>query len=172
MAGYKILSSDDHVLEPAELWTERIEARYRDRAPRLLREETGDDAWLCDGFKILGLGPAAQVGRRFDEPEKLSFGDRIENMRPGGYIPEEHIKDMDLDGVDVSIMYPTTSLLIYIVPDTGLVNACFRAYNDWIAEFCRSYPARLKGIAMINLDDVNDGCASCSGAPNRGSWEP
>ena len=78
------------------------------------------------------------MGRRFDEPEKLSFGDRIENMRPGGYIPEEHIKDMDLDGVDVSIMYPTTSLLIYIVPDTGLVNACFRAYNDWIAEFCRS----------------------------------
>ena len=157
MAGYKILSSDDHVLEPAELWTERIEARYRDRAPRVLREENGDDAWFCDGFKILGLGPAAQVGRRFDEPEKLSFGDRIENMRPGGYIPEEHIKDMDLDGVDVSIMYPTTSLLIYIVPDTGLVNACFRAYNDWIAEFCRSYPARLKGIAMINLDNVNDG---------------
>ena len=48
-------------------------------------------------------------------------------------------------------------LFYFKVVDTALMSAIFRAYNDWLAEFCRTDPARLKGIAMINLDDVQDG---------------
>ena len=49
----------------------------------------------------------SQTGRRFESPEELTSGDVFANVRPGGYIPEEQIKDMDLDGIDVSILYPT-----------------------------------------------------------------
>ena len=91
---------------------------------------------------------------RFEDPDKLGYRDRVENVRLGGYIPDEHVKDMDLDGVDVGILYPTCGLLLYAVPDNELLTAIFKTYNDWIAEFCQSYPKRFKGIGMINIDDV------------------
>ena len=61
---------------------------------------------------------------------------------------------MDVDGVDVSIVYPTVGLLLYSVPDSELLTSIFRTYNDWLAEFCNAVPDRLKGIATLNVDDV------------------
>jgi len=155
MAGYRVISSDNHVMEPPDLWTDRIDAKFRDRAPLTVREEDGD-GWYCDGLRIttgFGFG-GSQTGRRFEEPEKLTAADLFENVRPGGYIPEEQVKDMDLDGVDVSILYPTLGLQLFKVPDSDLLNAIFKTYNDWLAEFCQASPKRLTGIAMINVDDV------------------
>ncbi len=156
MAGYRIISQDDHIYEPPDLWTSRIESRYRDRAPQVIREEDGD-WWYCDGIKGQGGGGGAQAGLRFEQPEKQSLADFYDNVRPGGYIPEEHIKDMDIDGLDVSMLYPSVGLLLYSVPDGDLLNAVFRTYNDWLAEFCQPFPRRLKGIAMLNIDDVETG---------------
>jgi predicted TIM-barrel fold metal-dependent hydrolase len=120
---------------------------------------------------VLGTGfgfGGAQTGRRFDEAEKLTHGDVFENVRPGGYIPEEQIKDMELDGVDVSILYPTTGLQLYKIPDGALISAIFRTYNDWVAEFCLASPKRLKGIAMINIDDVAVGVAELTHRAHQG----
>jgi hypothetical protein len=75
----------------------------------------------------------------------------------GGYDSEQHLEDMALDGVAGEVLYPSQGLFHFKVADTLLMSAIFRAYNDWLAEFCRTDPARLKGIAMINLDDVQDG---------------
>src|SRR5581483_1768447 len=71
--------------------------------------------------------------------------------------PEQHLKDMALDGVAGEVLYPSQGLFYFKVADPALMSAIFRAYNGWLAEFCRTDPARLKGIAMINLDDVEDG---------------
>ena len=68
----------------------------------------------------------------------------------------DHLEDMALDGVAGEVLYPSQGLFYFKVADPPLMSAIFRAYNDWLAEFCRSDPARLKGIAMINLDDVPD----------------
>ena len=157
MVSYRIISSDDHVVEPPDLWTTRAEARFRERAPRLVRMEDGGDWWVCDGRTGIPLATGAQAGRRFEEPEGLSHVDRFDNVRAGAYIPEEHVKDLDIDGVDVSITYPTVGLALYSVPDSELLTSIFSTYNDWLAEFCGSYPSRLKGIAMINLDHVGSG---------------
>ncbi len=155
MDGYRIVSSDDHVFEPADLWTSRIESRYRERAPQVLREEDGADWWYCDGLKGMNVG-IGQVGVRFEDPDNLTLGDTMDSVRPGGYIPEEHIKDLEIDGVYASITYPTVGLLLYKVPDRELLNSVFRVYNDWLAEFCAPFPQRIKGIAMINLDNVGE----------------
>ena len=153
MADYRVISSDNHVFEPADLWTSRADAKFKDRVPRIVREDTGD-WWYCDNHRILGTSVGSQVGMRFEEPEKLTVTSTYEEVRPGGYIPEEHIKDIDIDGVDVSIIYPTAGLLLYSVPDGDLLTEAFRIYNDWLAEFCKPFPDRLKGIAMLNVDDV------------------
>ena len=154
MADYRVISSDNHVFEPVDLWTSRAEPKFKDRVPHVVREDDGD-WWYCDDQRVVGLAAGAQVGMRFEEPEKLTFTATVEELRPGGYIPEEHVKDMDIDGVDVSIVYPTVGLLLYSVPDGDLLTEMFRVYNDWLAEFCSPFPRRLKGIAILNVDDVN-----------------
>ena len=157
MASYRVVSSDSHIFEPADLWTSRVEPKFKDRAPRMVhREEDASDWWVCEG--LLGTGTASggggQAGRRFEEPENLSLAGPTDEIRPGGYIPEEHVTDMDADGIDVGISYPTQSLLLYRVPDSDLLTALFKTYNDWIAEFCKAVLSRLKGIAAVNIDDV------------------
>ena len=157
MANYRIISSDNHVFEPPDMWTSRAEPRFRDRVPRIVRDEDGFDWWYSGDQRIIGVSPGAQVGRRFEDPDNLTRKDIVENIRPGGYIPEEHIKDMDTDGVDMGIIYPTVGLLLYNVPDTDLLTAIFSTYSDWLAEFCKPFPKQLKGIAMVNIDDVQEG---------------
>ena len=172
MAKHRIISSDDHIFEPPDLWTNRIEAEFRDRAPRIFRrEEDNTDHWICDGVKGTPVGGSGgdQSGVRFEDPDKLNIGGIFENVRRGGYIPDEHLKDMDIDGIDVSIMYPTAGLSLYSsVRDGELLNAVFSTYNDWIADFCGTYPHRLKGIAMLNIDEVQVGVKEMERCANLG----
>ena len=163
MGTNRVISSDSHVFEPSDLWTSRVPAPYQDRAPRVIhREEDDTDWWMCDGIKgPSGGSGGSQAGKRFDAESAatMSFADKMENVRPGAYDPNEHLKDMDLDGIDVDILYPTQGLILYSVPDGELLNVLFAAYNDWLAEFCQAAPDRLKGIAMLNVDDVGVGVA-------------
>ena len=158
MADYRVISSDNHVVEPADLWTSRADSKYKDRVPRIVREEHGADWWYCDGYAVVGVELGTQAGLRFEAPEEVSMErDTIDRTRLGGYIPEEHVKDMKIDGIDMSIVYPSTGLLLYSIPDGDLLTHIFKIYNDWVAEFCGAYPKVLKAIAMVNVDDVEEG---------------
>ena len=155
MPNYRMISSDNHVAEPEDLWTSRLESKFRDRAPHIEHRENGD-FWFCDGITLGSLSAGgANVGLRFEEQDKLRLSNiKIDEVRPGGYIPEEHVKDMDIDGIDVSIVYPTFGFFLFRLADNELLTSLFRTYNDWLAEFCKPFPKRIKGIAMINVDDV------------------
>ena len=168
MSSFRVISSDNHIVEPPDLWTSRIEAKYRDRCPQLVDVE-GGQAWVCDKKRTTSTTQGTQPGVRYEDPEKLKAVDTFDNVRPGGYIPQEHLKDQDADGVDVSIVYPSVGLLLYgLVSDSGLLTAIFRAYNDFTAEFCSADPKRLGGIAMINLDDVQEGISELERCANLG----
>ena len=159
-ATLRLLSADNHIVEPPDLWTSRIEAKYRDRAPRLVSGETADWYVVEDNRSIGSLGTATHAGERYqtDRPYEISLEDRWANVRPGGYDPHEAIKDMELDGVEGAVLFPTRGVGgLWRLEDSGLLSAICHTYNDWIAEFCRPYPERLKGAAMINLDDVQEG---------------
>ena len=158
MAGYRVISADDHIIEPPDLWTTRADAKFKDRVPQIIREDNGADWWYCDGHKVQSVGNVDQAGVRFEAPEQLTVDSgTFEDVRLGGYIPAEHIKDMELDGIDVSIVYPSIGLTLYSVPDGEVLTHTFKVYNDWVAEFCSAYPKVLKGIAMINVDEVGAG---------------
>jgi predicted TIM-barrel fold metal-dependent hydrolase len=157
MAQAPILSSDSHVFEPPDLWTTRIDVAFRDRAPRMQRLHGVDQLVVEAQQVIAGIGLISNAGARFEAPETISAQGRFEDVHQGGYDPAQHLKDMQLDGVAGEVLYPSQGLFYFKVADTQLMSAIFRAYNDWLAEFCRTDPERLKGIAMINLDDVQDG---------------
>ena len=144
----RCISSDTHVIEPPNLWQERIDSEFRSRAPRVVAADDAD-WWFVDGGRFLSFSGGAQTGMRFDEPEKLRTGARFRNVRPGAYLPEEHLKDNEADGVLGSVLYPTLGLMLYSLADPLLFVAICRAYNDWLAEFCRAGHGRLKGVAML-----------------------
>jgi predicted TIM-barrel fold metal-dependent hydrolase len=149
-----ILSSDSHVFEPPDLWQTRIDRAFRDRAPRMLRIDGGDQIVVEADQVLSGIGLISNAGARFEAPETISGNARFEDVQRGGYDPDQHLADMRLDGVAGEVLYPSQGLFYFRVADPALMSAIFRAYNDWLAEFCRTDPSRLKGIAMINLDDV------------------
>ena len=156
----KLLSADNHIVEPPDLWTARIEPKFRDRAPRIDRREDADWYVVEGNLSIGSLGTATHAGDRYtvDRPDEIPLEDRWENVRPGGYEPSEAIKDMDLDGVDGAVIFPTRGVGgLWRLEDSELLSAICRTYTDWIAEFCQPYPERLRGAAMINLDDVEEG---------------
>ena len=157
MTPHRFFHPTPMCLNHPDLWTTRIDAAFRDRAPRMQRINGVDQLVVEEHQVIAGIGLISNAGARFEAPETISSQGRFEDVHQGGYDPEQHLKDMQLDGVAGEILYPSQGLFYFKVADTQLMSAIFRAYNDWLAEFCRTDPERLKGIAMINLDDVQDG---------------
>jgi predicted TIM-barrel fold metal-dependent hydrolase len=163
-----ILSSDSHVFEPPDLWTTRIDTAFRARAPRMVRID-GADTLVVEADQVLsGIGLISNAGARFEAPETISGRARFEDVHRGGWDPHQHLSDMALDGVAGEVLYPSQGLFYFRVKDSALMAAIFRAYNDWLAEFCRVDPLRLKGIAMISLDDVQDGIKELERAARLG----
>src|SRR6202040_4224362 len=118
---------------------------------------------------LSGIGLISNAGARFEAPETISAQGRFEeDVLRGGDDPEQHLEDMALDGVAGEVLYPSQGLFYFKVTDPLLMSAIFRAYNDWLAEFCRTDPTRLKGIAMVNLDDVADGLRELEHAARLG----
>jgi predicted TIM-barrel fold metal-dependent hydrolase len=163
-----ILSSDSHVFEPPDLWTTRIDAAFRHRAPRMVRIDGADEIVVEADQVLSGIGLISNAGARFEAPETISGRGRFEDVHRGGWDPAQHLADMRLDGVAGEVLYPSQGLFYFRIADPALMSAIFRAYNDWLAEFCRADRARLKGIAMINLDDVGDGIKELERAARLG----
>ena len=150
-----MISSDSHIVEPPDLWTERMDAAYRERAPRVVQEEDGD-FWHIDGRKSMSfLG--VQTGDRFEkDATELTTVARFDDVREAAYDPARYVTENRGDGIVGSVIYPSEALLAYSIPDTDLCSATMRAYNDFIGEFCSADPARLKGIGLVNVDDPSE----------------
>src|SRR3977135_4251729 len=127
-----ILSSDSHVFEPPDLWQTRIDAAFRDRAPRIERIDGADQLVIETDQVLSGIGLISNAGARFEAPETISAQGRFEDVLRGGYDPEQHLKDMALDGVSGEVLYPSQGLFYFRVADSGLMYATFRHYNEWM----------------------------------------
>lgn len=149
----RIISSDSHIVEPPDVWSGKG-AAFGDRMPHVVSEADGD-WWYVDGKKTMSfLG--IQAGHRFKMgPEALRTSGRFSEVRPGAYDPAHFVAENEQDGIWASVVYPSQGLVLFSVPNSDLVTAAMRDYNDWIAEFCSHNPKQLKGMAMINVDDVD-----------------
>jgi predicted TIM-barrel fold metal-dependent hydrolase len=152
-----MVSVDDHLVEPRGLFDGHLPDRYRDQAPRVVRNSAGDDIWVFGDEKIPNIGLNAVAGKPKEEYgiEPTAF----EEMRPGCYDIDERIKDMNAGGVLGSMCFPSfpgfSARLFAATPDKDLALAVVRAYNDWhIDEWCGSYPGRFIPMSIPVLWDA------------------
>jgi predicted TIM-barrel fold metal-dependent hydrolase len=150
----KVLSADSHVLEPADLWTTRMQAKFRDQAPHLIHEYNGKtgDFLACEPLRPFNPTSLGSAGIPPEELEKYSEGGYAV-CRPGSWDPEERLKDMDLDGLQAEIFYCGFGMSLFSHPNDEFQRDAHRAYNDWAADYASYAPARLFPIANISMTD-------------------
>ena len=159
MAELQLISSDSHVSEPPDLWVERLDIKYRDRAPRVVLNPEGQEGayFVYEGYPPHNLAIGLGAGRTPEELAAFLKTGTYADARPGGWDPAQRLPDMELDGVEAEVLYTTLGFRLFWLKDAGLQRACFRVYNDWLAAYCSYAPKRLKGLALISLYDPKEG---------------
>jgi predicted TIM-barrel fold metal-dependent hydrolase len=140
-----LVSVDDHVVEPPNVFEGRLPAKYADLAPKFTTRDDGTSAWVYEGAELTNIALNAVAGR---PPEEYGFEPTsFDQIRKGTYDIHERIKDMDANGVLGSLCFPSfpqfCGQLFARTADKDVALAMVRAYNDWhIDEWCGSYPGR------------------------------
>src|SRR6202020_1104500 len=137
-----MISVDDHVVEPPDLFRGHIPQQDADLAPKVGRQEDGSDVWVFNGAVIPNIGLNAVAGRPKDEYgiEPTAF----DEIRPGCYDIGERIKEMSAALLPDTPLPPSPGCRGSISPpaqNKKLALAVLRAYNDWhIDEWAGAYP--------------------------------
>jgi len=174
---YGLISADSHVNEAPDTFEARLPAAWRERGPRIVTLDDGRDAWVGEGFapRPLQFGVHA-AGRRNDGEAYTTTRLDIsrDEMVKGSYDPRARLVDMDRDGLDAEVLYPGplgglgTGGAIANIADTPLRHACFRAYHDWLAEYCGAAPDRFAGLALARIEEPDFGVAELQRAASIG----
>ncbi|HEX3611449.1 MAG TPA: amidohydrolase family protein [Sporichthyaceae bacterium] len=156
----QLISVDDHLVEPPRVWQDRLPAALREAGPRIVREDGpggGTDVWLYEGRRYPQIGLNAVAGR---PPEQFGTEPmRYTDMIPGCYEPEARVIDMDLDGVQAALCFPSfprfAGTVFLQAEDKALALLCVQAWNDFMLdEWCAAAPERFIPIAILPLWDV------------------
>jgi predicted TIM-barrel fold metal-dependent hydrolase len=141
----RLFSADDHIIEHARVWQDRVPAKHREQAPRVV-EDDGREYWVYAGTRGETMGLNAVVGRPRDQlnPDPIRFSE----MRTACYDPVERSRDMLADGILASVLFPTlprfAGTLFLTFDDKELADVCVRAYNDFVVdEWCPAGPPGL-----------------------------
>jgi len=162
------ISADSHIVEPPGTYVDRIDRKYKDIAPRMLRDEKLGDYFTVhgmDGVKIT-LGLMAAAGKSAEELGR--GGHKFEDLYRGGWDPEARMADQDRDGVVAEVIYPTTGMMLCNHRDLDYKKACFDAYNLWLAEFCDAHPDRLLGQGQTAMRTPEEGIEELRKAKSLG----
>jgi predicted TIM-barrel fold metal-dependent hydrolase len=188
----RLISVDDHVIEPPHVWSDHLPARYQESGPtvvrargrvertarsyRVVEDDTADwvDSWRYDGvlFPILRSFAAGSYMRGASAP---TGGVTFDELRPGVYKPKDRLADMDLNHTDASLSFPTfprfCGQTFLEARDRELATACVRAYNDWmIDDWCAGQATgRLIPLTLIPLWDAEGSAAEVRRCAQKGS---
>ncbi len=155
---YRIFSADSHLEISTDRWTHRVPAKYRDRAPRMVKLPDGGDGIIIEGRDVYVLGLAI-TGKPYEE-HKL-FGLTYQGS-PGAGSPEERIKEQDQDGVDGEVLFTSAGNLSFWrgIKNDEAYRAVVHAYNEFLAEeYCAVDRDRLLAMAVIPSSGVDDAIA-------------
>jgi len=172
----KLMSADDHLIEPAHLWVDRVPAKYRDTCPRIV-EVDGRQAWLYEGeLTYIPMGSCRPLEGHDEKGYPPAPGTaRFDEIRPGCYDPVERLKDMDIDGVWGQLCFPNFARFAghrfyWNVKDHELGLACLRTYNDYlIDEWCATDPSRLYPSVILPLHDIDLAVAELTRVLDKGA---
>ena len=188
----KIVSVDDHVVEPPHVWRTWLPAKHREHGPRVERrgigsmrhvgggsyEQTFDrdgpqaDCWVYEDLLYIHKRHVAAVG--FDRDDMTMSPITYDEMRPGCYEPKARVDDMELNWVEASLSFPSfprfCGQTFLEAKDRDLAEACVYAYNDWmVEEWCGDSGGRLIPLPIIPLWDVELAAAEVRRNAARGA---
>jgi predicted TIM-barrel fold metal-dependent hydrolase len=170
MPTYRIVDADTHILEPKDIWKTWLPGHYQDKAPQLVKDADGGDAWLFAGSADPDpIGLVATPGKPFDEFRWT--GVTYEDARPGCYDGSARLGDMDLDGVDKALVFAPQRTIGHFLGDgdDDFVRAGIDAYNSFLSEqFCAPDPSRLIALPQMPSTGVADAVAYLEKAASNG----
>jgi predicted TIM-barrel fold metal-dependent hydrolase len=151
--GFQVIDADRHIMEPEDLYDRYLEPGFRGR----VRIGPGRRERLVDGRPVSDNTKAPSGGG-------MTLGDAYRKAYPEAVAADfdaaSNVRDMDREGVDVAVLFPTLGLYImwadFIEPK--LSAAICRAYNNWLSDYCAYDPARLKGVMLLPLQDPSLAC--------------
>jgi predicted TIM-barrel fold metal-dependent hydrolase len=151
-----LVSVDDHVVEPPDMWDGRVPKKYADRAPRLVLQDDGTEAWEYEGKRSSNAGLNAVAGR---PPEDYGFdAQALADMRRACYDVHERVRDMSANGVLAALNFPSWAGFaagqFTRTDDKVMALALLQAYNDWhVEDWCGSYPDRFIPLGILPVWD-------------------
>jgi predicted TIM-barrel fold metal-dependent hydrolase len=154
-----LISVDDHICEPADMFDAHIPQKYRDQAPRVVEEANGSQQWYYGDIRGRNLGLNAVAGK---PPEMFNVDPlRYEHMRPGCYDVHARVRDMSAGGQLAGLNFPNwtgfSGQVLNQGPDRDVNIVMIKAYNDWhVDEWCGAYPERFIPCGMLPLFDVDE----------------
>lgn len=146
-----LVSIDDHVVEPREMFDNHVPEKYKDQAPKSIMDENGYEKWWFQGIPSVSSSLNAVVGWPNEEwgmnPSTFS------EMRPGAYDIHQRVRDMNRNGILASMCFPSfagfSARFFQEAQDKDLALIMLKAYNDWhIDEWAATYPGRFIPIAL------------------------
>jgi predicted TIM-barrel fold metal-dependent hydrolase len=156
-----LISVDDHIVEPPDMFKNHLPKKYIDEAPQLVHNPDGSDMWKFRDTVIPNVALNAVAGRPKEEYGLEPQG--LDEIRPGCYNVDERVKDMNAGGILGSICFPSFPGFagrLFATEDPEFSLALLQAYNDWhIDEWCAAYPARFIPMALPVIWDA-DACAA------------
>ena len=143
-----VIDADGHVVEPLEAWANLPE----DHRPLIHSDASGFEHVVVGGQEILAvpLGTLATPGATFADPSQYTS---LAEAQPGGWDPVARLADMDLEGIDQAVLYPSIGLYFWALTDPVTAALVATAYNDWLSGYCAADPTRLFGAAMLPFQD-------------------
>lgn len=147
MGSLRVIDADGHVQERVIHWQDLLEEPYRSRAPQLVKDNRGVEFMMVEGKlwpKPVGKG-CGQVGVAYSRrPQETT----------GMWDPKRRLQDMDLEGIDTAVLFGTNVFLsLPFYEDKDLACAIARVYNNWLAAYCRTDAQRLKGVALVPIQE-------------------
>jgi len=152
-----LISVDDHICEPADMFDAHVPAAYKDRAPRVETDENGHQQWWYGEAMGRNLGLNAVAGK---PPSMFNINpSRYDEMRPGCYDVDERVRDMSAGGQLAGLNFPNwtgfAGQVLSEGPDRDVNLIMIQAYNDWhVDEWCGAHPDRFIPCGMVPLWDA------------------
>jgi predicted TIM-barrel fold metal-dependent hydrolase len=168
----KIISIDDHVVEHPNVWRDRLPAGLKDRGPVIIEDEQGHHVWKYDGDLYPQIGLNAVAGK---DPKDYGMEPvRYDDMIPGCYDAAERVKDMDIDGIQAALCFPSfpgfAGGVFQRARDKELALECVKAWNDFqLDEWCAAAPDRLIPLGMLPTWDPALAAAEVERLAQRGT---
>ncbi|HEX2226479.1 MAG TPA: amidohydrolase family protein [Candidatus Binatia bacterium] len=143
----RVIDIDGHVREADDLWQRYLEEPFRARAPKIEKVSNGQLLFLLEGK------------RHHRRPDESPFrvkedGSPVNEHRELATDPRERLRDMDRDGIERGLLFPSAALYLPSVEEEAYAAALCRAYNNWLYDYCGADRNRLLGVGVVPVQDI------------------